>query len=201
MPEPKDARRLIPDPDNELELYALSTAFPLPDDPNFNMVSPEETVNNPSDWVRPVVAMKESSWVQSQRPSAKRARHTLGPNPNAYALLGLVAAQKPLVAPQAVLPVPVSSSNLPGIVATNKSPTAATPREASAAVALGAASTTEASSSILSQIQGMIDSNNQMLAVAAWRASMGELQHSQGFPISSDAHLQALVALLRARSS
>lgn len=32
MPKPKDARRLIPDPENEPDFYAISKVYPLPDD-------------------------------------------------------------------------------------------------------------------------------------------------------------------------
>lgn len=40
MPEAKDARRLIPDPDNEPNFYKIAKAFPLPDDPEGEMVAP-----------------------------------------------------------------------------------------------------------------------------------------------------------------
>ena len=35
MPKPKDARRQIPDPENEPNFYEISSRFPLPDDPDF----------------------------------------------------------------------------------------------------------------------------------------------------------------------
>lgn len=35
MPEPKEARHLTPDPEHELDFYAISRTYPLPDDPNF----------------------------------------------------------------------------------------------------------------------------------------------------------------------
>jgi len=41
MPEAKDARRLIPDPENEPDLYAISRAFPLPGDDPSDIVPPE----------------------------------------------------------------------------------------------------------------------------------------------------------------
>lgn len=40
MPESKDARRLVPDPENELDFYDVSSKYPLPDDPNFDMTNP-----------------------------------------------------------------------------------------------------------------------------------------------------------------
>jgi hypothetical protein len=39
FPEPKEARRLKQDPENEPNFYAISKAYPLPDDPNY---SPDE---------------------------------------------------------------------------------------------------------------------------------------------------------------
>jgi hypothetical protein len=35
MPKPKDARRQIPDPDNEPDFYEISSKYPLPDEPDF----------------------------------------------------------------------------------------------------------------------------------------------------------------------
>jgi hypothetical protein len=35
MPNPKDARRQIPDPENEPNFYEISRKYPLPDDPDF----------------------------------------------------------------------------------------------------------------------------------------------------------------------
>lgn len=39
MPEPRDARRLLPDPEHEPDFYALAKRFPLPEDP---LVSPQD---------------------------------------------------------------------------------------------------------------------------------------------------------------
>lgn len=35
MPKPKDARRLIPDPENEPDFYAISQVYPLPDEEEY----------------------------------------------------------------------------------------------------------------------------------------------------------------------
>jgi hypothetical protein len=35
MPDPKDARRQIPDPENEPNFYEIGRKYPLPDDPDF----------------------------------------------------------------------------------------------------------------------------------------------------------------------
>jgi hypothetical protein len=42
MPKPRDARRLIPDPDNEPNFYAITKQYPLPDDPNVTLYSFDE---------------------------------------------------------------------------------------------------------------------------------------------------------------
>lgn len=42
MPKPKDARRLIPDPENEPDFYRISKMYPLPDDPAFGKEKTKE---------------------------------------------------------------------------------------------------------------------------------------------------------------
>jgi hypothetical protein len=179
MPEPKDARRLISDPDNELDFYALSSKFPLPDDLDFNMVSPEETAKNPSGSVRPV-----PETPRIEMPAAKRARPTLVPNV-ADTFLSLATAgtdgHAPIAAPQATeMVAAVNSSNV--------------------TAPLGLTAATSASSKdLMSQLQGAVDSNNKMLAVAALRARLGGLrQQPQPLPVNNDAQVQALAALLQA---
>jgi hypothetical protein len=74
MPEPKDARRLIPDPDNEPDFYAISSKYPLPDDPDFHMVNPEEKVEK-STKTEAVAAPRlasEASWFNDDMSPAKR---------------------------------------------------------------------------------------------------------------------------------
>jgi hypothetical protein len=74
MPEPKNSQRLIPDPDNEPDFYAISSKHPLPDDPDFNMAKPEETSKKPPK-KEPAAAPRlasEASWFNDQIPPAKR---------------------------------------------------------------------------------------------------------------------------------
>jgi hypothetical protein len=74
MPGSKDARRLIPDPDNELDFYAVSSKYPLPDDPNFDTTSPLEVSERScksQDVTSPNVA-SEASWINDKMPLAKR---------------------------------------------------------------------------------------------------------------------------------
>jgi hypothetical protein len=77
MPEPKDSRRLIPDPDNEPNFYAISSEYPLPDDPDFYMVEPVEDSEEPKKRAAnaPVAAPRlasEASWFNNEMPPAKR---------------------------------------------------------------------------------------------------------------------------------
>jgi hypothetical protein len=74
MPEPKNSQRLIPDPDNEPDFYAISSKHPLPDDPDFNMAKPEEASKKPTkkEAVATPRLASEASWFNDQIPSAKR---------------------------------------------------------------------------------------------------------------------------------
>jgi hypothetical protein len=74
MPESKDARRLVPDPENELDFYAISSKYPLPDDPNFDMTSPleEGEKSTKSHAVTSSHLTSEASWFKDQMPPAKR---------------------------------------------------------------------------------------------------------------------------------
>jgi hypothetical protein len=74
MPESKDARRLIPDPENEPDFYATSSKYPLPDDPDFDMASPLEEVeqSTKSKAVTSPRLASTASWFKEQMPPAKR---------------------------------------------------------------------------------------------------------------------------------
>jgi hypothetical protein len=77
MPEPKDARRLIPDPENELDFYAVSSKYPLPDDPGFEMAKPVEEADESkkraaSEPGTITQHSTEPSWFQKQMPLTKR---------------------------------------------------------------------------------------------------------------------------------
>jgi hypothetical protein len=74
MPEPKNSQRLIPDPDNEPDFYAISSKHPLPDDLDFDMAKPEGTNKKPTK-NEPVATPRlasEASWFNDQMPPAKR---------------------------------------------------------------------------------------------------------------------------------
>ena len=74
MPKPKDARRLIPDPDNEPDFYAISKAFPLPDSTN---ASPkEERQRSENGFSKSGTSRPASDSVQSNSlpPVSKRQR-------------------------------------------------------------------------------------------------------------------------------
>jgi hypothetical protein len=95
MPGSKDARRLIPDPDNELDFYAVSSKHPLPDDPNFDTTGPLEESERSSksqDVTSPNVA-SEASWINDKMPPAKRPAFVS----NADALKGVEAVPVPRV--------------------------------------------------------------------------------------------------------
>jgi hypothetical protein len=132
MPESKDARRLVPDPENELDFYAVSSKYPLPDDPNFDMTSPQEEGEKrfKSQAETPHVA-SEASWVKDKMPPAKRP--TL--MSNAYALKGVevVPARRvnTMTASAAVAPTPFGSpivSPSEDLVNITKGASKATPR-------------------------------------------------------------------------
>lgn len=82
MPEPKDARRLIPDPDNEPDLYTIGKQHPLPDDPKFGKEALSEKISPSSqNTAAPVSAVQPSgvarlasnvAWLHTQLPPAKR---------------------------------------------------------------------------------------------------------------------------------
>jgi hypothetical protein len=112
MPGSKDARRLIPDPENELDFYAISTKYPLPDDPNFDTTSPyqeSERSTKSQDVTSPDLA-SEPSWFKDKMPPAKRPAFMS----NTDALKGVETVPAPRVSTMAargaaVAPAPFGS--------------------------------------------------------------------------------------------
>ena len=152
VPEPKDARRLIPDPENEPNFYAISKRYPLPDDPDFGKNEPVEAKLSgevPKPAASPGRLASQVDWMQSQLPAAKR--QAMMPT-SADTILGLAAAQQSAAA----LGLPPSSTG-PG----------------------------------LAELQQLINSNNQLLAVAALRSSLN-------FPTTSNPSAAAIAAFLQA---
>jgi hypothetical protein len=132
MPESKDARRLVPDPENELDFYAVSSKYPLPDDPNFDLTSPQEESKKSikRQAVTPHVA-SEASWLKDKMPLAKSP--TL--MSNAYALKGVEVVPAPRVNPMAtraaVAPTPFGApivSKIEDLVNITTGASKATPR-------------------------------------------------------------------------
>lgn len=89
MPKPKDARRLIPDPENEPDFYRISKMYPLPDDPSFGKEKAKETEAAPRREASvaaaagvaaasPVASLKRSAadlnWMNAQVQDSKRMR-------------------------------------------------------------------------------------------------------------------------------
>jgi hypothetical protein len=75
MPEPKDSRLLIPDPTNEPDFYAISSEYPLPDDPDFDMAGPVEEAGKPKKRAAIAPARRlasEAPWFNDEMPQAKR---------------------------------------------------------------------------------------------------------------------------------
>mmetsp|Transcript_32514 Transcript_32514/g.49741 ORF Transcript_32514/g.49741 Transcript_32514/m.49741 type:complete len:169 (+) Transcript_32514:79-585(+) len=93
MPKPRNARRLIPDPDNEPNFYQIQKAFPLPDDVKGHEQETSEETNAP-----PQVA---SSSADAESGSAQRMQ-AVAPGSSAHAL-------SPLMWPSLSLPVAQSS--------------------------------------------------------------------------------------------
>jgi hypothetical protein len=240
MPEPKDARRLIPDPDNELDFYATSSKYPLPDDPGFDMAKPVEEADElkkraASEPVTITRETREASWFQM--PPAKRPALQSDDS----AVMGHVAATA--VAPVNKTPFPASAVSSRGSVEAPDESASALSRlqDATTSVskayfldgqnnqALMAISNSDdiknlvpvagapsnlsqvpwapSSPGALSQLQDVINSNNQMLA-AALRAQLESVQqqphqHQQQVPEfgvnSLGLTTEILAALLRAR--
>ena len=85
---------MVPDPENELDFYAVSSKYPLPDDPDFYLTSPQEESEKSvkSQAVTPHVAL-EASWLKDKMPLAKRPTIMY----NAYALKGVEVVTAPRV--------------------------------------------------------------------------------------------------------
>jgi hypothetical protein len=242
MPEPKDARRLIPDPENELDFYATSSKYPLPDDPGFDMAKPVEEVDElkkraASEPVAITRDTSEASWFQEQMPPAKRPAL----QSDASAIMSLVAASA--AAPVNKTPFPASAVSSRGSVGALNVSASAMSRLQDATNSVSKASflngqNTQALMAMsnsndiknlvavagapsnllqvpwapsspggLSQLQDVINSNNQLLATAL-RAQLESvqqqpLQHQQQLPEfganSSGLTTEILAALLRAR--
>ena len=90
MPEPRDARRLIPDPDNEPDFYAITKNFPLPDmkaaAPVVNVMAAAAVGLNPQIPSLHNRHTSDISWLMEQMPAAKRMRHTMSELPPNLAL-------------------------------------------------------------------------------------------------------------------
>lgn len=107
FPEPKDARRLKQDPDNEPNFYEISKQYPLPDDPNY---SPGESYSSKSGKVPAEVRTSPSkddvkkrhfsSPESSDDPARKRLVTTASSNTRAYGMPNTYDAfQSPNVMP------------------------------------------------------------------------------------------------------
>jgi len=113
MPEGKDARRLIPDPENEPDFYAISKAFPLPGNPQTSVpdTKPEAEPKKLIPSVTPVSTgmrlASEVNWMTSvptaiQEPPSKvrvlaaPTAPTMVPvaNPSSLLALGLIQQQR-----------------------------------------------------------------------------------------------------------
>lgn len=131
MPEPKDARRLIPDPEHEPDFYAVRRTHPLPGDrvpeqivAQVSPLSPREAsrasvdalVSRPGSILgaRPA---SEVAWLAQQLPPAKR----LAP----LEAQGVVLDQKPPVAPSLAALLASQSHMLGGGATTQLQPTQA----------------------------------------------------------------------------
>jgi hypothetical protein len=119
MPEPKDSRLLIPDPANEPDLYAISSEYPLPDDPDFHMAVPVEESEEPkkraaSATVAAPRLASEAAWFDHEMPPAKRPAFER----NTDAIKGAAAAAAPRIhtvpAPEAIGSSPYAFLGRPG---------------------------------------------------------------------------------------
>lgn len=222
MPEPKNARRLIPYPENELDFYAVSSKYPLPDDPDFIMAAPVEV-----DESKKRAASEPGIMFQDQISPAKRP--TL--QSDTSNIMGLVAAAA--VAPLDSVGGPnISASAVSHLQeAANGASKASLPNEQSTqalmansdlmAVAGGPSNLSQFpmasySADVLSQWQDVLNSNNQLMAAALLRAQLESVlqpqlqqqqlqqqlqQQQQQQPEFASKSLTAeiLVAVLRAR--
>ncbi|GKZ00676.1 hypothetical protein MPSEU_001019700 [Mayamaea pseudoterrestris] len=85
MPEPKDARRLIPDPENEPDLYSISKLYPLERDRQIEQLPPPQglalNLNQPPILTAPQSSVLQSrlassvDWLADGGPASKRLNH------------------------------------------------------------------------------------------------------------------------------
>jgi hypothetical protein len=232
MPEPKDARRLIPDPENELDFYAVSSEYPLPDDPGFEMAKPVEDADESKKRTASERHSPEPSCFQKQAPPAKRPAL----QSDTSAILGRVAHTAVAPLDRTTFPASAVSSResmeaVPHFQeAASGASKAALPngQSSQAFIAnndvvnnlmagaggpsnLSQFSRASSNADVLSQLQDVINSNNQLL-VAALRARLESvpqaepqpqvpLQQQQQLPEIGSNPLTAeiLAAMLRAR--
>jgi hypothetical protein len=72
MPQPRDARRLIPDPDNQPNFSAISQMWPVPMNANPVLTSQDQAVQLVNNRVGVPRLSSEVSWMESAMPLAKR---------------------------------------------------------------------------------------------------------------------------------
>jgi hypothetical protein len=239
MPEPKKSQRLIPDPDNEPDFYAISSKHPLPDDPDFAMVKPEETSKKPPK-NEPAATSRlasEASWFNDQMPPAKRPSLMSNVHNVAAATAGQIGKlSSPLESSADITlgkvnkpPIPQAGPRLssegswfngqhvpsqpPAFLSIDESVTSLVTAATAAILAASSAPSVDprvygdATTSMLSQLQDVINDNNKLLLVAALQAGIGGLSQprpQQQAPIFDlkeiDAQVQAEAFALMLRS-
>jgi hypothetical protein len=240
MPEPKNSQRLIPDPDNEPDFYAISSKHPLPDDPDFNMSKPEETNKKPTK-KEPVATPRlasEASWFNDQMLPAKRPSLASNVYNVATATAGqIIKTSLPLESytnntevnkPPILLAGPRLSSEgswfngqhvqatPPAFISIDENVTRLVAAATAAPLATSSAPSAvpsvygDVTTSILSQLQDVINENNKVLLVAALQAGLGGIsqpppqQQAPAFDLKDiDAQVQAeaIASIIRFRTT
>jgi hypothetical protein len=72
MPQPRDARRLIPDSDNQPNFSAISQMWPVPMNDNPVLTSQDQAAQLVNNFVSVPRLASEVSWMESAMPPAKR---------------------------------------------------------------------------------------------------------------------------------
>jgi hypothetical protein len=72
MPQPRDARRLIPDPENQPNFSAISQMWPVPMDGKAVVTRQDQAAQLVSNLVGAPRLASEVSWMESAMPPAKR---------------------------------------------------------------------------------------------------------------------------------
>jgi hypothetical protein len=195
MPGSKDARRLIPDTENELDFYAVSRKYPLPDDPSFDTASPyeESERSTKSQHVPSPDLASEASWCKDKMPPARRAAFMS----NTYALKGVETDPAPRVNTMAasgatIAPAPFGStiiSQIEDLVNSAAGAPKATPRINYLHDIMGYIAATGATAAAPSS------ANNATVPVAEF-APFAYQQHFGAPELSTDAlsHLQEVIA-------